>query len=229
MYDAMLCDDPLRNRSNSNFGNPHWVIFFLKNFEWEKFCRFFSMGVSLTGFNVGLYAQEICFGAYSGLLLALIISKKYIVWVVCLSGAIIFAWLQAIVELVAPDFLLAEIAVFCHAIACAVRNCLLIYLLRVSIFAITYVTLLLPYFLQWFCTLLTWFWAPIPHFCVFCCLHVCLGITSWSCAIIPCHILLLLVFWDSCIHPFGKRNLFCGDRQGFVDFVDLVIVCLFWL
>ena len=31
------------------------------------------MGASLTGFNVGLYAQEICFGAYSGLLLALII------------------------------------------------------------------------------------------------------------------------------------------------------------
>ena len=84
-----------------------WVIFFLKNFEWEKFCRFFSMGASLTGFNVGLYAQEICFGAYSGLLLALIISKKYIVWVVCLSGAIIFSWLQTIVELVAPDFLLA--------------------------------------------------------------------------------------------------------------------------
>ena len=92
--------------------------------------------------------------------------------------------------------------------SCAVRNCLLIYLLRVSIFAIACVILLLPYFLQCFCALLTWFWGPIPHFCVFCCLHVCLGtgITSWSCAIIPCHILLLVVLWDS-YTPFWQKKL----------------------
>ena len=114
-------------------------------------------------------------------------------------------------------------------ITCAVLILLLISMLVCLVFIIVCTITFSPYFLQHFCVLLTWFWGPIPHFCVFYCLHVCLGITSWSCAIITCHIFLLVGFWESYIYPFVKRNLFCGDRQGFVDFVDLISVCLFWM
>ena len=114
-------------------------------------------------------------------------------------------------------------------ITCGVRIFLLICMLVDLVFIIICTIAFSPYFLQNFCALLSWFWDPIPHFCVFCCMHVCLGITSWSCAIIIYHIFLLVVFWDSYVHTFVKWNLFCGDRQGFVDFVDLVSVCLFWL
>ena len=187
------------------------------------------MGASLTGFNVGLYAQEICFGAYSGLLLALIISKKYIVWVVCLSGAIIFAWLQAIVELVAPDFLLAEIAVFCHAIACAVRNCLLIYLLCVSIFSIACLILLLPYFFAvLLCTdylilgpnsslLRVLLYARLPryHFLVLRNYYLPYFASCW---------VLRVLYTPSC-----QKKLVLWWSSRFGDFVHVIIVCLFWL
>ena len=91
-------------------------------------------------------------------------------------------------------------------ITCAVRILLLISMLVCLLFLIICTITFSPYFLQHFCALLTWFWGPIPHFCVFCCLHVCLDITSWSCAIIPCNILLLVVFWDS-YAPFCQKKL----------------------
>ena len=73
MYHAMVCDDTVRNRSNRNFGNPHWVIYFLKKNQVRKILPIFFGAGSLARFNAGLYAQAICFGAYSGLLFALII------------------------------------------------------------------------------------------------------------------------------------------------------------
>ena len=62
------------------------------------------------------------------------------------------------------------------------------------------------------------FEAQLLTFACVCCLHVCLGITSSSCAIITCHILLLVVLRHSFIHYFGNSNLFCGDRQVFFWF-----------
>ena len=36
-YHTNMCDDPLRNRSNCNFREFHWTVFFLKKSNEKKF------------------------------------------------------------------------------------------------------------------------------------------------------------------------------------------------
>ena len=78
-----------------------------------------------------------------------------------LSGAFYFCFDQTIAKWVALFLCLPKLLYFVLNFSCAVRNFLLIYLLRVSIFAIACVIPLLPYFLQYFCALFTWFWCIV--------------------------------------------------------------------
>ena len=59
------------------------------------------------------------------------------------------------------------------------------------------------------------FLGPIPHFCMFWCVHVCFAVTDSFFCNFPHHMLLLLALRDFTMHYSGKSNSVCGVRGFF--------------
>ena len=97
-------------------------------------------------------------------------------------------------------------------ITCGVRIFLLICMLVDLVFIIICTIAFSPYFLQNFCALLSWFWDPIPHFCMFWYVYVCFDTTDSFFCNFPRYILLLPVPRDFWMYYFAMIRSKIRDR-----------------
>ena len=119
-------------------------------------------------------------------------------------------------------FMIAKIIAFCDvllAVPCAIHcryMCFIFSFLALYMWLQCYLIFCIA-----FAHCLPVFLGPIPHFCMFWCVHVCFGTTDSFFCNFPHHMLLLLALRTFYMHCFGKSNSFCGVR-GFFLMISLL-------